>query len=133
MNDLRLYAIRWAPEVLSLVRIVFAFLFTIHGAQKLFAFPSAPEGGRPPLISLYGFAGVLEFAGGLLLLLGLFTRPVAFVLSGEMAFAYFMAHAPKGFWPMKNGGESAVLFCFVFFYLTFAGPDPWSLDAILNW
>ena len=133
MNDLRHYIIRWAPEVLSVIRIVFAFLFTIHGAQKLFAFPSAPEGGRPPVVSLYGLAGVLEFLGGLLLLLGLFTRPVAFILSGEMAVAYFTVHAPKGFWPMKNEGESAVFFCFVFFYLIFAGPGPWSLDAILNW
>lgn len=133
MNDLKLFMINWAPEVLSVMRIVVAFLFTIHGAQKLFAFPSAPEGGRPPVVSLYGVAGLLEFVGGLLLLVGFLTRPVAFVLSGEMAVAYFMVHAPKGFWPMKNQGESAVFFCLVFFYLAFAGPGPWSLDAILNW
>jgi putative oxidoreductase len=133
MNELKLFMIKWAPDVLSLIRIVFAFLFTIHGAQKLFAFPSPPEGGQPPLVSLYGIAGVFEFFGGLLLLVGFCTRSVAFLLSGEMAVAYFTTHAPKGFWPMKNDGESAVFFCFVFFYIAFAGGGPWTLDALLNW
>jgi putative oxidoreductase len=133
MNELKPFMMKWAPEVLSLIRIVVAFLFTIHGAQKLFAFPSAPEGGKPPLVSLYGIAGLLEFFGGLLLLVGFCTRSVAFLLSGEMAIAYFTTHAPKGFWPMKNDGESAVFFCFVFFYIAFAGGGPWSLDAMLKW
>src|SRR5258708_33587355 len=133
MNELKLFMIKWALDVLSLIRIVFAFLFTIHGAQKLFAFPSPPEDGRFPLVSLYGLAGLLEFFGGLLLLVGFCTCSVAFLLSGEMAVAYFTTHLPKGFWPMKNGGESAVFFCFVFFYIAFAGGGPWTLDAVLNW
>ena len=116
--------------MLSVLRMVTAFLFTIHGAQKLFGYPKAPPGGRPPLASLYGVAGILEFAGGILLLLGLFTHPVALILSGEMAVAYFKVHAPKSFWPMLNDGESAVFFCFIFLYLTFAGAGPWSLDAL---
>ncbi|MDQ1707852.1 MAG: putative oxidoreductase [Pyrinomonadaceae bacterium] len=131
MLEIKTFLNEWAPYLLSLLRIVTAFLFTIHGAQKLFAFPTAPEGGKPPLASLYGAAGVLEFGGGLLLLLGLFTQPVAFLLSGQMAVAYFTAHAPKGFWPMKNGGESAVFFCFIFLFLVFAGGGPVSLDALL--
>ncbi|MEP6569920.1 MAG: DoxX family protein [Acidobacteriota bacterium] len=126
------FIIPWSPYALSLLRIVAAFLFTFHGSQKLFAYPSAPPGGRPALASLYGVAGILEFLGGLLLLLGLFTRPVAFFLSGLMAVAYFTTHAPKGFWPNLNGGESAVLFCFIFFFIMFAGPGPWSLDALLR-
>jgi putative oxidoreductase len=118
--------------MLSVLRIVTAFLFTVHGAQKLFAFPAAPEGGKPPLKSRYGVAGILEFFGGLLLVLGLFTRPVAFLVSGQMAVAYFTVHAPKGFWPMKNDGESAVFFCLIFLYLVFAGGGPVSLDAFLS-
>lgn len=122
---------RWAPVLLSILRIVAAFLFMQHGAQKLFGF-----GGRqgPPLVLLsqVGIAGVLEFFGGLLLLIGLFTRPVAFVLSGLMAAAYFIAHAPQGFWPMLNRGELAVLFCFLFLYFAAAGPGPWSIDALIN-
>jgi putative oxidoreductase len=119
----------WSPRALSVLRIAAALLFMQHGAQKLFGVPSAPAGGTTPaLFSLLGLAGVLEFFGGLLLLLGLFTRPVAFILSGLMAVAYFMAHAPQGFWPVVNRGELAVLYCFVFLYLALAGGGSWSVD-----
>ena len=108
-------------------------LFMAHGTQNLFGFPAGPKPRRTlPLTSLMGFAGVLEFVGGLLLLLGLFTRPVAFVLSGMMAVAYFMRHAGRGFWPATNGGELAALYCFVFLYFVFAGGGPWSLDRLLR-
>src|SRR4051812_40881875 len=102
MRNLETYLVSWSPCALSLLRIVTGFLFTIHGAQKLFGFPSAPEGGKPPLASLYGVAGMLEFFGGLLITIGLFTHYVAFRLSGEMTFAYFMVHAPRGLWPVKR-------------------------------
>lgn len=118
----------WAPRILSILRIVAAAVFMVHGSQKLFGFPPSDH-GSPELLSLMGFAGILEFFGGALLLVGLFTRPVAFVLSGMMAVAYFMAHAPKSFFPALNGGDAAILFCFLFLYLVFAGPGPWSLDA----
>ena len=121
-------ATTWAPRMLSILRIMAALLFIVHGMQKLFGFPPT-ERGTPPLLSLMGLAGVLETFGGLLLLVGLFTRPVAFVLSGMMAVAYFMAHAPRGFFPATNGGDAAILFCFVFFYLFTAGGGEWSLDA----
>jgi len=104
-----------------------ALLFIEHGTQKLLGFP-VNERGIAPLFSLYGLAGVLESVGGLLLLFGLFTRPVAFVLSGMMAVAYFMAHAPQSFFPALNGGDAAILFCFVFLYLFVAGPGAWSVD-----
>jgi putative oxidoreductase len=117
----------WRPRLLSVLRIMTALLFLQHGLMKLFGFPATDF--QPPLFSLVGLAGVLEFVGGLLLLVGLFTRSVAFILSGEMAVAYFMAHAPQSFFPAKNNGESAILFCFVFLYLIFAGPGSWSLDA----
>lgn len=120
---------RWAPVLLSVLRIVAAFLFMQHGAQKLFGFP-ARQGPPVELLSRAGVAGVLEFFGGMLLLLGLFTRPVAFVLSGLMAFAYFLAHAPQGFWPILNRGELAALYCFLFLYYAAAGGGPWSLDAL---
>ena len=97
-----------------------------HGTAKLFGFPET--GMSPPLFSLFGFAAVLEIVGGILIVLGLFMRPAAFILAGEMAVAYFMAHAPQSFFPIVNQGESAVLFCFVFLYLVFAGPGAWSLD-----
>lgn len=116
--------------MLSVFRVVAAFLFMAHGAQKLFGF-LAPAGAPVfPVLSQIWIAGVLEFYGGALLLLGLFTRPVAFLLSGMMAVAYFQAHAPQGFWPVQNGGELAVLYCFAFLYLTFAGGGAWSLDAL---
>ena len=123
---------QWTPRLLSLLRIITGFLFLAHGSQKLFGFPPSQQGGTPPLLSLAGVAGVLEFFGGLLILLGLFTRPVAFILSGQMAVAYFMAHAPRGFWPVINQGELAVLYCFVFLYLAAAGGGPWSLDRLLR-
>jgi putative oxidoreductase len=103
-------------------------LFIEHGSQKLLGFPPSDHPG-PPLVSLLGLAGVLELFGGLLILVGLFTRPVAFLLAGEMAFAYFMAHAPKSFFPALNGGDAAILFCFVFLYFCVAGAGAWSIDA----
>lgn len=124
----------WAPYLLSILRILGAFLFFQVGSAKIFAFPAAvmPEGGTAPLTSLAGVAGILEVVGGTLLLLGLFTRPVAFVVSGEMAFAYFIGHAPQGFWPVLNGGQPAILFCFIWLYISAAGPGPWSIDALLR-
>jgi putative oxidoreductase len=118
----------WAPRLLSVLRIVAAAMFMVHGTQKLFGVPAGGR-GTPPLLSLSGMAGILEFFGGLLLLFGLFTRPVAFLLSGQMAVAYFMAHAPDGFLPILNRGELAALYCFVFLYLWAAGGGPWSVDA----
>jgi putative oxidoreductase len=121
----------WAPRLLSILRIVAAFLFIQVGTAKLFAFPGAvmPGGGTAPIGSLAGIAGLLETVGGLLLLVGLFTRPVAFLVSGEMAVAYFYGHAPQGFWPVLNMGTDAVLYCFLWLYFSAAGPGPWSLDA----
>lgn len=122
----------WAPYLLSLLRIIAAFVFIQFGSAKLLAIPAAimPGGGTAPLTSLPGFAGSLELVGGALLLLGVFTRPVAFLLSGEMAFAYFMGHAPQGFWPVLNQGSPAILFCFIWLYISSAGPGPWSIDAL---
>jgi putative oxidoreductase len=125
---------RWrsgTPYLLSLLRIVAAFLFLQIGTAKLFAFPGAvmPGGGTAPFLSRIWFAGALEAFGGLFLLLGLFTRPVAFLLSGEMAFAYFIGHAPRGLWPVLNDGTGAILFAFLWLYFSAAGPGPWSLDA----
>jgi len=117
----------WTPRLLSVLRIIAGFLFVAHGTQKWLAFP-APRASPTVLWSQSGFAGVLELVGGFLLLLGLFTRPVAFVLSGLMAFAYFIAHAPRDFWPLLNGGELAVLYSFLFLYLAAAGGGPWSVD-----
>ena len=124
----------WAPQLLSILRIVAAFLFMQVGTAKLFAFPAAvmPGGGTAPAGSLPWVAGVLETFGGALLLVGLFTRPVAFILSGEMAFAYFIGHAPRGLWPVLNEGSGAILFCFIYLYLSAAGPGPWSVDAALR-
>jgi putative oxidoreductase len=119
----------WTGYLRSLLRIVAALLFMAHGTQKLFAWPIDEPRQPAELLSLMGLAGVLETFGGLLLLLGLFTRPVAFLLAGEMAVAYFMAHAPRGFWPILNGGELPALYCFLFLYLAAAGGGPWSLDA----
>lgn len=122
----------WAPRLRSLLRIVVAFTFMAHGAQKLFAFPPAEGRSAVEWLSFMGFAGILELFGGLLLLVGLFTRPVAFILAGQMAVAYFMVHAPRGFWPIVNQGELAVLYCWIFLYMMLAGPGPWSLDALLR-
>jgi putative oxidoreductase len=122
----------WAPYLLSVLRIIAAFVFIQFGSAKLLAIPAAimPGGGTAPLTSLAGFAGSLELVGGALLLLGLFTRPVAFLLAGEMAFAYFKGHAPQGFWPVLNQGTPAILFCFIWLYISSAGSGPWSLDAL---
>jgi putative oxidoreductase len=125
---------RWravAPYLLSILRIVAAFLFMQVGTAKLFAFPGAvmPDGGTAAIGSLPWVAGVLETFGGTFLLLGLFTRPVAFVLSGQMAVAYFIGHAPQGLWPVLNQGAPAAFYCFLFLYLSAAGPGPWSIDA----
>ena len=121
----------WGPRLQSVLRIVAAFMFMLAGTMKLFAFPAGmpPDGGTAPLFYQLWFGGVLETFGGGLLLLGLFTRPVAFILSGEMAVAYFQFHFPKGFWPTMNGGMPAVLYCFLWFYFSAAGAGPWSLDA----
>lgn len=126
---------RWTETILSVLRIVAAMLFMQHGAQKLFGFP--PSGTPVPsapftLLSQTGIAGVLEVFGGFLLLVGLLTRPVAFILSGEMAVAYFKSHAPRGFFPIINRGELAALFCFLFLYFAVAGAGRWSLDALLR-
>ncbi|MBS1792842.1 MAG: DoxX family protein [Acidobacteria bacterium] len=122
----------WSPRILSVLRIITGFLFLWHGSQKLFAFPPPQMAG--PVSGFMVFAGVLEFGGGLLILIGLLTRPVAFILSGMMAVAYWMAHGSngKGFLPLMNGGELAVIYCFVFLYFCFAGGGPWSVDALLK-
>jgi putative oxidoreductase len=127
MNDS--IAVTWAPRLLSVLRIVAALIFMEHGTQKLFGFPPRASGAGPEMVSLLWFAGVIEITGGILLLLGLFTRPVAFLLSGEMAFAYFLSHAPRNFFPALNGGDAAILYCFIFLYIAAAGPGPWSLDS----
>jgi putative oxidoreductase len=116
----------WEPRMLSILRIMTGLLFMEHGMGKLFGFPSAAM--HPPFLTLLWFAGVLECFGGALVALGLFTRVVAFLLSGEMAIAYFMAHFPKSFFPLINGGDAAVLYCFVFLYLVVAGGGEWSLE-----
>ena len=143
---------RWSPRLLSVLRIIAAFMLIQHGAQKLFGFPTPPPppqqqqqqaaqqtaqqqqpppaqkpGGLPPLMMV---AGVLEFFGGILFLFGLFTRPVAFLLSGELAVAYFMAHAPRGFWPLLNQGELAALYSFLFLYFAVAGGGEWSIERL---
>ena len=118
----------WEPRMLSILRLMAGLLFMEHGVAKLFGFPTAAM--HPAFASLLWFAGVLECFGGALVALGLFTRAVAFLLSGEMAIAYFMVHAPRSFFPLLNGGEAAVLYCFVFLYLVFAGGGAWSLDRL---
>ncbi|MBL3704151.1 DoxX family membrane protein [Sulfitobacter sp. BDSS02] len=118
----------YAPVMLSVVRIVAALIFMAHGTQKLLNFPASDM--NPPLFSMFGIAGLLELVGGALLVIGLFTRPVAFVMSGLMACAYFIAHAPQSFFPALNGGDAAILYCFFFLYLVFSGPGPISVDAL---
>jgi putative oxidoreductase len=122
----------WSPRALSILRIITALLFMEHGLMKLFQFPGAQPGVPDPLPTILVAAAWLEVVGGGLIALGLFTRAAAFICSGEMAVAYFMAHAPQGPYPALNMGEPAVLYCFVFFYLVFAGPGPWSLDAVIR-
>jgi putative oxidoreductase len=121
---------RVAPYVLSLVRVVAALLFLQHGLSKFFGFPS-PNAPHPTLFDLEWFAAAIELVGGIVLTFGLFTRVAAFFMSGEMAVGYFMVHAPKSFYPYLNGGELAIMFCFVFFYFIFAGGGPLSLDALI--
>jgi len=139
----------WSPKVLSLLRFVAGLLFLQHGMQKILDFPaklppppmaaaaSAVHAAVAPhapslMMMLGGYSGYIELVGGVLLLIGLFSRVVAFICSGEMAFAYFMAHFPRSPYPINNGGDLAVLFCFVFFFLVFAGPGPISVDALLK-
>ncbi len=122
----------WSPRMLSVLRIVTALLFLSHGTAKLFHVPHQAMFDNLQLMSLMGLQGVLEAGGGFLLLIGLFSRPVAFVLAGDMAVAYVMSHWPKDWLPLLNGGDLAVLFCFVFLYLWIAGPGPWSVDARLR-
>ncbi len=121
----------WTPRALALLRVVAAFLFLQHGAAKLLHVPHVAMFDQLSLLSLIGFAGTIELVGSLLLLIGLFVRPAAFIMSGEMAVAYFMAHASQGhiLSPMLNQGESAVLYCFIFLLLSVAGAGAWSLDA----
>ncbi len=119
----------WAPRILSVLRIMSALLFMEHGTLKQLGFP-ASDRTAPELMSLSGISGVFELYLGALLVVGLFTRPVAFVLSGVMASAYFIAHAPRSFFPVLNGGDAAILYCFVFLYFVFAGAGAWSIDAL---
>ena len=124
----------WASRMLSVLRIVAALNFITHGTSKLFQYPPFPPGIPAmtfPVTSLPGFAGVIEIIGGTLLLFGLFTRPVAFIHSGEMAVAYFMVHFKNAFWPVTNMGEAAVLYCFIWLYFAFAGGGEWSLDRVI--
>jgi len=121
---------RYTPYALAALRIVTALIFIEHGTQKLIGWPAAPASGLPAVMSLSWIGGVLEAVGGVFILLGLFTRPVAFILSGEMAVAYWMFHAPRNFFPLLNGGDAAILYCFVFLLLVFTGPGAWSLDGM---
>ena len=139
MDNQSSFLAQWSPRVLSILRIVVAFLFIQYGTQKLFGYPPQPPPPQPPpqaaqqgLPTYVLVAGALEAFGGLFLLLGLLTRPIAFILSGEMAVAYFYQHAPGSFWPLVNRGIPAVLFCFVFLYLVFAGGGTWSLDSLIR-
>jgi putative oxidoreductase len=123
----------WTPAALSALRVVTGYLYLQHGTAKLLHVPRLPMWDQLRVFSLDGFAGMLEIVGSLLILLGLFTRPVAFILSGEMAVGYFLAHAPQGhfFMPALNQGEEAVLYCFIFLFLAIAGGGCWSIDKIL--
>lgn len=128
---------RYQPQALAVLRIVAALCFMAHGTQKMFGFPASQMGGGGfELFSLMGLAAVLEVFGGLAILLGVFTRPVAFILAGQMAYAFWFVHVPMmgqgNIIPVANGGDGAVLFCFVFLYLVFAGPGAWSVDEVLK-
>lgn len=129
MRDLGLPA-AWAPRLLSLLRIMSGLLFLAHGTQKFLSFPPGEMAGAGLALNNPGhYAGIVELVCGLLIALGLFTRPAAFLASGTMAAAYWIAHAPQDFYPVNNGGDAAILYCFVFLYIAAAGPGPWSLDA----
>jgi putative oxidoreductase len=132
MTTLDSFYAAWTPRLLSVLRIVAAFLFIAHGAQKLFGFLAPTGAAAPPAFSQMWIGGVLEFFGGISLLVGLFTRPVAFILSGMMAVGYFQMHAPAGFWPLQNKGELAAVYCFLFLFLSVAGGGSWSVDRLLR-
>ncbi len=119
----------WSPRILSILRMVASAIFFLHGTQKILGWPAAPQSGLPAVGTLPWTAGMIEIVGGALLFFGLFSRPVAFILSGQMAFAYWLAHAPRSIYPLLNGGDAAILYCFAFLYIAFAGPGPWSVDA----
>jgi putative oxidoreductase len=122
---------KFSPQMLSILRIVSGLIFFEHGLQKWLGFPAAAAGhGATSVATMSGFGGLIELIGGLLLTLGLFTRPVAFILAGEMAVAYWYAHFARGFFPVNNGGDAAILYCFVFLYILFAGAGPWSIDHL---
>jgi putative oxidoreductase len=120
---------KYAPQALAALRIVTALLFISHGTVKFFGFPAGGMPGGVELFSLFGLAAAIEIVAGVLILIGFLTRPAALIASGEMAFAYFMAHAPNSFFPINNGGEAAIMFCFAFLYLVFSGPGAWSVDG----
>ena len=122
----------YSPYAIAALRIATALIFIEHGTQKLFGFPAPPASGQPPLLSLYGVGALMEVVGGLLIVLGLFTRPTALLLAGEMAVAYWLFHFPRNFYPLLNGGDAAILYCFVFLLLVFTGPGAWSLDGALS-
>ncbi|MBX9645640.1 MAG: DoxX family protein [Xanthobacteraceae bacterium] len=122
----------WTPRALSLLRIITGLLIIQHGMGKLLGFPALPAYANVQPLSLIGAAGFIELIGGALLILGLWTRPAAFIVAGEMAFAYFIGHFPKGFLPLINGGTLAILYCFTCLYLSTAGAGPWSIDAKNN-
>jgi putative oxidoreductase len=132
MMDWMKFEEEWSSHLLSVLRIATALLFLEHGTAKLFEFPHIDDFDSLRLFSLSGVAGVIEVAGGLLVALGLFTRPAAFILSGEMAVAYFMVHAPLGFFPILNNGEAAVFYCFAFLYLSVAGGGAWTVDRLMR-
>jgi putative oxidoreductase len=122
----------WAPRALSVLRIITGLMIIEHGMAKHFGFPAVPALANVQPLSLVGIAGWIELIGGALLILGLFTQPVAFIVSGEMAVAYFMVHAPKSFYPLINGGSLAIMYCFTCLYLSTAGAGPWSVDAAMK-
>src|ERR1700733_6387715 len=122
----------WTPRALSVLRIITGLLIIQHGMGKLLGFPAFPAYANVQPMSMIGAAGFIELIGGALLILGLLTRPAAFILAGEMAFAYFIAPSPKSFFPLVNGGPLAILYCFTCLYLSAAGPGPWSVDAAMK-
>ena len=122
----------WTPRALSVLRIMTGLIIIQYGMAKIIGFPAVASFARPPPLSLLGAAGAIELVGGALLILGLLTRPTAFILSGLMAVAYFMAHAPRSFYPLINGGSLAIIYCFACLYLSTAGAGPWSVDAALK-